>query len=122
MTYLWYNWCKSILTYFFIPVLHDINKVNFILVHWICNNIFCLFSIFRHFLSTIVAFSSRRNTRGDSDEKMRGGGPKLLCSPYFTIGTVVLLIIVIMKYYSLSSEHDNILLKVNVLQNQMKLT
>jgi len=27
-----------------------------------------------------------------------------------------------MKYYSLSSEHDNILLKVNVLQNQMKLT
>jgi len=78
--------------------------------------------VFLHFLSTIVAFSSRRNTRGDSDEKMRGGGPKLLCSPYFTIGTVVLLIIVIMKYYSLSSEHDNILLKVNVLQNQMKLT
>ena len=53
---------------------------------------------------------------------MRSGGPKLLCSPYFTVGSIVISLIIIVKYYSLSSEHDNVLLKVGVLQNQMKLT
>ena len=70
-----------------------------------------------------IRSTSRKNLRGElSDDKMRSGGPKLLCSPYFSIGSVVVLLILVAKYYSLSSEHDNLLLKVSVLQNQMKLT
>ena len=53
---------------------------------------------------------------------MRGGGPKLFCSPYFTVGAILLLLVMSVKYFSLSSEHDDLLLKVSVLQNQMKLT
>ena len=53
---------------------------------------------------------------------MRGGGPKMVCSPYFTMGSVLVLLIMTAKYYSLSTEHDSLILKVNMLQNQMKLT
>jgi len=55
-------------------------------------------------------------------DKMRGGGPRMICSPYFTIGSVLVLLIMTAKYYSLSTEHDSLLLKVKVLQDQMKLT
>ena len=55
-------------------------------------------------------------------DKMRGGGPRMICSPYFTIGSVLVLLIMTAKYYSLSTEHDSLLMKVKVLQDQMKLT
>jgi len=55
-------------------------------------------------------------------DKMRGGGPRMICSPYFTIGSVLVLLIITAKYYSLSTEHDSLLMKVKVLQDQMKLT
>ena len=46
----------------------------------------------------------------------------MICSPYFTIGSVLVLLIITAKYYSLSTEHDSLLMKVKVLQDQMKLT
>ena len=55
-------------------------------------------------------------------DKMRGGGPRMICSPYFTIGSVLVLLIMTAKYYSLNTEHDSLLMKVKVLQDQMKLT
>ena len=55
-------------------------------------------------------------------DKMRGGGPRMVCSPYFTIGSVLVLLIMTAKYYSLSAEHDSLLMKVKVLQDQLKLS
>lgn len=46
----------------------------------------------------------------------------MFCSPYFVVGSLVLLLIVTMKYFSLSSENDNLQVKINVLQNQLKMT
>ena len=65
---------------------------------------------------------SRGPKGGSHESKMRGGGPKLFCSPYFSIGASLVLVIMTIKYYSLSSSYDDLLLKVSVFQNQLKLT
>ena len=55
-------------------------------------------------------------------DSMRGGGPKMVCSPYFTMGSVLVLLIMTAKYYSLSTEHDSLILKVNMIQSELKQT
>jgi len=63
-----------------------------------------------------------RGPKGPSNDKMRSGGPKLFCSPYFSMAVSLVLLIMTIKYYSLSSQYDDLLLKVSVFQNQLKLT
>lgn len=79
---------------------------------------------FYNFSFVRIAYSrgSHRGQSTSNESKMRGGGPKLLCSPYFSIGAILLLVVMTFKYFSLNSEHNDLLLKTSVLQNQMKLT
>merc|ERR1712223_1412579 len=75
-----------------------------------------------HRSSNIGTITLSRGRLASNDSKMRSGGPKLLCSPYFSIGASIVLIVMTFKYYSLSSQYDDLLLKVSVFQNQLKLT
>jgi len=77
---------------------------------------------FYRFLKIGQITLSRGPKGGSHESKMRGGGPKLFCSPYFSIGASLVLVIMTIKYYSLSSSYDDLLLKVSVFQNQLKLT
>merc|ERR1711971_211084 len=77
---------------------------------------------FYRFLKIGQITLSRGPKGGSHGSKMRGGGPKLFCSPYFSIGASLVLVIMTIKYYSLSSSYDDLLLKVSVFQNQLKLT
>ncbi len=49
-----------------------------------------------------------------------GGGGRFLCSPYFVTASLLVLMIVSVKYFSLSSERDEILERMETVQQQLK--
>ena len=53
-------------------------------------------------------------------EKMRGGGPRLMCSPYFVGGALVLLCIVSMRYWSVSNQNAELVERIEKIQTLMK--
>ena len=124
---IWLNFSDNIFATFlwYEPVHHKnvIFKVSERFVYTVNKMILAMF-FFLHFrFLKIGQITLSRGPKGGSHEsKMRGGGPKLFCSPYFSIGASLVLVIMTIKYYSLSSSYDDLLLKVSVFQNQLKLT
>ena len=126
---IWLNFSDNIV---FSQLFCDMNQFTTKRLYLKCLKDYCLLCkqddlamfFFLHFrFLKIGQITLSRGPKGGSHEsKMRGGGPKLFCSPYFSIGASLVLVIMTIKYYSLSSSYDDLLLKVSVFQNQLKLT
>ena len=51
---------------------------------------------------------------------MRGGGPRLVCSPYFVGGALILLAVVTLRYWSLSGQNSELMARIEKIQTLMK--
>ena len=58
--------------------------------------------------------------RRDSARTMRGGGPRLMCSPYFVGAALILLSIVSLRYWSVSTQNAELLDRIDKIQTLMK--
>ena len=61
-------------------------------------------------------------SKNNSNNRMRGGGPRMVCSPYFVTGVFILLVIVTMRYWSLSSQNTALTDRLERLQIKLKST
>ncbi len=58
---------------------------------------------------------------GDESRKMRsGGGSRIMCSPYFVGATFLLLLVVTVKYWSLSSSNSELSDRLEEMQLQLR--
>ncbi len=53
-------------------------------------------------------------------DKMRGAGGRMLCSPYFVGATFLFLLVVSVKYWSLSGENGELADRLEQLQLQLR--
>ena len=50
------------------------------------------------------------------------GGHRLVCSPYFVVALTIMLGLVTIRYWTLSTENAELWVKIEILQNQLKLS